>query len=94
MDESDDEYHRVFFWQPVIALQKGLYVYEEPADAADSLCEVGHARLEYNFHFRGKPKTVVLEFVTESTLGEFVEDVLRQDDALEEAIFRLRANKS
>lgn len=95
MDENDtDKYWRLFQWQVILVLQNDLYLVREDVAGSPELIETTAAKLEYNFHYKGQPKTVVVDFVVESALPNLIQKVCRQDDNIEKQIYKLKNNPS
>ncbi|MGD0649778.1 MAG: hypothetical protein ABSA97_01310 [Verrucomicrobiia bacterium] len=89
-NHPEDSYWRLFQWQALVVLQGDLYIMREDERKKPDLVAVGVARLEYNFHHRGTPRTVIVNFVTESALPQFVEEVLVHNETIETQIAALR----
>lgn len=69
-------------------LRDNLYNYED-----NQLKPVNSCKLVYNLHFKSTPVTVVVDFVTESGLPDFVNHILAEDDAIEEKLHQLKMKK-
>ena len=85
METSSDDYHRIFQWRPVMVFGGGVYVLR-----GETLVPAKHAHLLFNFHFEQAPRSVLVDFVTESQLPIFVTQVDKEDDMLELRLHNLR----
>ncbi len=95
MDDKDtDKYWRLFQWQIILVLQNDLYLVREDVPGSPDLIETTAAKLEYNFHYKGQPQSVVVDFVVESALPNLIQKVCRQDDNIEKQIYKLKNNPS
>ncbi len=90
MDKKDDEYWRLFQWKAVVVLQKDLYITQENTEGMTKLIKTRCAKLEYNFHYLGEPKTIVVDFVTESAVSQIVKKELDYDEIIEKKIIQLK----
>jgi hypothetical protein len=95
MPDDASGFWRIFNWQPVIVLQNDLYVFQQNSTGIDDLVPITQGQLEYNFHLEGEPKSVVVTFVTESALADFVNGVLSRNAGIEKELCerRLRSQK-
>jgi hypothetical protein len=59
-------------------------------DKALELVSVESAQLEYNFHYRGKPETMIVDVVTEPFLLKLLQAHVSEDAICEERIFELK----
>lgn len=87
-----DNYWRLFFWQPVLVLRGDLFLLKRTRDAKTRLRPAVSGKLEYNFHYRGRPETMVVDVVTEPHLLDLLSRYVSQDEICEEQIFKLRAS--
>ena len=89
-----DDYWRLFFWQPVLVLKDNLLIFTEQAGGGADLLKVDSAKLEYNFHYRGQPKTMIVDFVTEANLIKHLMDIVQRDDSCGERLWQIRSAHS
>lgn len=92
LGESDTHW-RLFFWQPVLVLRGDLFVLTDTPDLLPELTPAPAGKLEYNFHYRGRPESVVVDIVTESLLLDLLQEYVKQDEILEQRVYKLRANQ-
>jgi hypothetical protein len=89
---SDRSYWRLFFWQPVLVLKDNLMVLTKGAGGRLGLKRVATAKFEFNFHYRERPRTVIIDFVTEANLVGFLLDAARRDELCESQLAQLRSS--
>jgi len=93
MDSIDDDYWRIFIWRPLIVFQNDLVILRQNENGTEDIVESGNAKLEYNFHHHNNPETIIVDFVTESALPEFIKNIISVDDRAEELIFQIKSAK-
>jgi hypothetical protein len=89
---ESDEYWRLFFWQPVLVLRGDLFVLNDSTDAEPELTSADAGKLEYNFHYRERPETIVVDVVTEERLLNLLKEYVTQDEAIEQQIHEFRTD--
>jgi len=87
-----DKYWRLFFWQPVLVLRGDLFILNDTPDTKPELKPAKSGKLEYNFHYRGKAESMLVDIVTEPHLLRLLKDYVMQDETCEEQIVKLRSN--
>ncbi len=91
MDKRKDDYWRIFQWRALMVVQNDLYVLSDDKHGAAALTKIKHAKLEYNLHYGDTPTSVVLDFIVEEAVPEFVRQVELKDQQLSTALHRHRA---
>ncbi len=87
---ESDKYWRLFFWQPVLVLRGDLFVLNDSTEVELELTPSNAGKLEYNFHYRGRPETIVVDIVTEQRLLDLLKEYVAQDEAIEQKIQEFR----
>jgi hypothetical protein len=87
---ENDEYWRVFFWQPMLVLSGQLISAHLQEDRTTELKEVRSGRLEFNWHAEDEHRTTVIEILTEEFFLERLAAIVEKDDELEEKLHFLR----
>ncbi len=87
---KEDEYWRWFFWQPMLVLSGQLIAVKLSEDGSPKLEETNMGRLEFNWHEGEKPKTTVIDVVTEQFFLTRTEMIVKKDDEIEGKMFMLR----
>jgi len=87
-----DKYWRLFFWQPILVLRGDLFILNDTSDTKAVLEPAGSGKLEYNFHYRGRPETMVVDIVAEPHLLNLLREYVSQDETCEDHIFKLRSS--
>jgi hypothetical protein len=90
MDSKRDNYWRIFQWRAIIVLRSDLYTFSTVKRGATALTPTKHARLEYNLHYDDAPTAVVLDFIVEKAVPQFVKSVASTDRELNLALHAFR----
>ena len=75
---------------PIIVIKEGLYVYSEETN---ELHECKHGCLELNTHCNGTPDALLVHFVTEDHLVDFMKNEVVKDMKIKEMIEQKKENK-
>lgn len=84
---------RVFFWKPVLVLRENLFILDNSPEGEPELIPANAGRLEYNFHYKEKPETILVDIVTEPHLLQLLTSYTKQDAICAEHIFKLKQEK-
>lgn len=87
---EEDQYWRMFFWQPMLVLSGQLVSAHFQEDGTAELRETSIGRLEFNWHAEDENRTTVIEVVTEEFFLERLAAVVQKDDELEGKLHSLR----
>jgi hypothetical protein len=90
MNDRRDGYWRIFQWRAVIVLQNELFVCSERKTGAATLTKAKHAKLEYSLHYRDTGHTLIVDFVVENALPDFVRSIVARDKEIEESFHKKR----
>jgi hypothetical protein len=90
MDNKQDEYWRIFQWRALIVLRSDLYTFSIAKRGAATLTPTTHARLEYSLHYDNSPTAVVLDFIVEKAVPQFIKTVASVDRELDLALHEFR----
>ena len=90
---TSDECWRLFFWQPILVLRDDLFIVTGPPSEQPRLEPVFSAKLEYNFHHRGKPETMIVDIVVESHLLDILKGYVQQDEVSEDKISAIKNDR-
>jgi len=87
---ENDEYWRMFFWQPMLILSGQLISAHLLEDGTTELRETSMGRLEFNWHAGDQRQTTVIEVLTEEFFLERLAIIVKKDDELEGKLHTLR----
>jgi len=87
---EDDQYWRMFFWQPMLVLSGQLVSAHFQEDGVVELKETCIGRLEFNWHAEDENRTTVIEILTEEFFLKRLAAVVQKDDELEGKLHLLR----
>lgn len=87
---DEDEYWRVFFWQPVLALSGRLLVTKLGPDQQPILEETDAALLEFNYHDDDYQRSMVVQVVTEDALIATLKQTVAVDSTIEQKLHERR----
>jgi hypothetical protein len=87
---EDDDYWRLWFWQPTLVLGGRLIASRLHADGGLELRDTAVGHLEFNWHAGDQPRTTLIDVVTEGFLLERLAKVVGKDEELSQKVFAVR----
>lgn len=89
-DIENDNYWRIFFWQPCLVLSGDLLALETAEDGSLSLIDVDYGQLEFNWHSQESPTATIIDIIREGYLLEHLTNIARQDQQTQDTLHEHR----
>ncbi len=88
-DEIEDDYHRLFFWHPMLVLGGELIAVKTNSAGQNSFEAISSGFLEFNWHAGEERRTSVIEVVTLDSLYARMDQITSDDQDLQSKLYEL-----